>query len=59
MGEFFRENWKIILIASISLMVGFLLTYIASCVSSDKLFNRIKAEIAGVKQEIKNTNNKL
>lgn len=53
MEKFFREYWKVILIAFVSLIVGFVLNYIANCVSDDKLFDKIKAEIAGIKQEIK------
>lgn len=54
MEKFFREYWKVILIAFVSLIVGFVLNYIANCVSDDKLFDKIKAEIAGIKEEIKN-----
>lgn len=56
MEKFFREHWKIILIALVSLVITFILNYIWGCVSSEKLFNKIKAEIATIKQEKINTN---
>lgn len=54
MEKFFREHWKIILIATVSLIVGFTLNYIANCISNEKLFNKIKAEIDSFKEQIKN-----
>ena len=50
MGKFFEEHWKIILIATVSLIVGFLLNYAVNCSSNEKLFNKIKAEIEKLKK---------
>lgn len=54
MEKFFREHWKIILIATVSLIVTLALNYIFNCDSNEKLFDKIKAETDSLKEQIKN-----
>lgn len=60
MKKFFQEHWKIMLIALVSLVIGFLLNYISNCITNDKLLENIKAEIRSIKNtQINNKNQTL